>query len=125
MKKITIVEDDHAIAEMYKLKFEFARFNVSTAPNGKIGLEVIEHERPDVILLDLMMPEMSGDEMLKKLREQPWGKDSMVIILTNLSKDEAPKNLSRLGVTDYIIKASTTPQMVFEKVSELLKNTSR
>ena len=122
MKKITIIEDDHAILEMYKLKFEFAKYQVTTAVNGKLGLEVIEREKPDIVLLDLMMPEMTGDEMLAELRKQDWGKDIKVIILTNLSADEAPTSLQKLNVTDYIVKASTTPQVVFNKVEAILKN---
>lgn len=121
MSKITIVEDDHAIAQMYQLKFEFAGFTVSTASNGKIGLDVIEHERPDIVLLDVMMPEMTGDVMLTKLRKETWGKDIPVIILTNVSSDEAPTDLHQLNVAGYVIKANSTPQMVLEKVQHILQ----
>lgn len=122
MKKITVVEDDLTILDMYKLKFEFAKFKVSTALDGKEGLEVIEREKPDMVLLDIRMPIMSGDEMLRELRATEWGKDIPVIILTNISRDEAPRTLWHLGVSDYIVKASSTPQMILEKVEQLLKN---
>ncbi len=120
MKKITIVEDDYTILEMYKLKFEFAKFKVSTAADGKQGLEVIEREKPDVILLDIRMPIMSGDEMLREMRGTDWGKDIPVLVLTNISRDEAPRTLWHLGVSDYIVKASSTPQMILEKVEKVL-----
>ena len=122
MKKITIVEDDYTILEMYKLKFEFAKFKVSTATDGKQGLEVIEQEKPDVILLDIRMPIMSGDEMLREMRATDWGKDVPVLVLTNISRDEAPRTLWHLGVADYIVKASSTPQMILEKVEKVLEN---
>ncbi len=124
MKKIAIIEDDLTILEMYKLKFEFANFKVSTALDGKEGLEVIKREMPDMILLDIRMPVMSGDEMLRELRATDWGKDIPVIVLTNISRDEAPRTLWHLGVSDYIVKASSTPQMILEKVEQLLKNKS-
>lgn len=121
-KKITIVEDDYVILDMYRLKFEFAKFEVSTALNGKEGLEVIEKEQPDVVLLDIRMPVMPGDEMLRELRATDWGKDIPVIVLTNISRDEAPRTLWHLGVEDYIVKASSTPKMVLEKVEKIIAN---
>jgi len=120
MKKVAIVEDDHTILEMYRLKFEVEGFTVCSAANGQEGLEVIERENPDVVLLDLMMPVMNGGEMLAQLRQTTWGKDVPVIVLTNLSKDEMPKGLNKLNVTDYIVKANTTPKAVQEKVAALL-----
>ena len=122
MKKITIIEDDHALLEMYKLKFEMAGFMVSTASNGFEGLKVIEQEQPDIVLLDIMMPEMTGDEMLIKLRKEAWGKDVRVIIFTNISQEERPVSLISLNVSGYVNKASTTPQMVVKKVQMLLKS---
>ena len=67
-KKVAIVEDDQAISQMYRFKFEAEGYEVETAANGKLGLELVEKMKPDIILLDLMMPEMNGDEMLKKMR---------------------------------------------------------
>ncbi len=121
MKKITIVEDDYAILDMYKLKFEHSNFEVTTAVNGLEGLEVIEREKPDIVLLDIRMPLMSGDEMLRDLRATDWGKDIPVIVLTNISRDEAPRTLWHLNVSDYIVKASSTPQMILEKVEKTLE----
>ena len=116
MPKVAIIEDDQAIAQMYRIKFETEQFEVETAENGKLGLELIEKMAPDVILLDLMMPEMNGDEMLKKLRATDWGKTIPVIILTNMGEQEAPVILKELGVRRFIVKAEMTPRQVAEMV---------
>lgn len=118
MTKIAIIEDDQAIAQMYRLKFEAEGYVVETAANGRLGLELAEKMRPDIMLVDLMMPEMSGDEMLQKLRATAWGKDTKVIILTNIGKEEAPDSLKQLGVRKFIVKAEMTPR----QVAELVKN---
>src|SRR6266513_1298723 len=101
--KIAIVEDDAVIAQMYRMKFEAEGFEVQTAENGKLGVELCEHMRPDMILLDLKMPEMSGEEALKKIRASAWGTRIPVIVLTNLGEEEAPKSLQMLGIHSYIV----------------------
>src|SRR5690606_545244 len=103
--RVAVVEDDMAIAQMYRVKFQSLGWEVETAANGKLGLELAEVMKPDIILLDLMMPEMTGDEMLAKLREEPWGEKTKVIILTNMGEQEAPESLKKLGVTKFIVKA--------------------
>jgi DNA-binding response OmpR family regulator len=116
MSKVAIVEDDQAISQMYRIKFETEGFQVETASNGKLGLELAEKMRPDIILLDLMMPEMNGDEMLKQLRATSWGKNIKVIVLTNVGEQEAPEILKELGVHRFIVKADMTPRQVAEMV---------
>lgn len=118
--KIAIVEDDQAIAQMYRIKFESEGYQVELAENGKIGLDLVENFKPDIILLDIMMPEMTGDEMLVRLRSMPWGADIKVIILTNMGEQEAPSNLKDLGVSAFIVKAEMTPRQVAELVKETL-----
>jgi DNA-binding response OmpR family regulator len=115
--KIAIVEDDVAIAQMYRMKFEAEGFEVETAENGRLGLALAEEMKPDIILLDLMMPEMPGDEMLKELRATDWGKDIKVIILTNMGEQEAPAIIKELGVRRFIVKAEMTPRQVAEMVT--------
>ena len=121
MAKVAIIEDDLAIAQMYRLKFEAEGFEVRIAENGKLGLQVAEEMKPDVILLDLMMPEMNGDEMLQKMRQTDWGKSIKVIILTNVGEQEAPEALKSLNVTAFIVKADMTPKQVSDLVKEQLK----
>ncbi|OGC80554.1 hypothetical protein A2943_01310 [Candidatus Adlerbacteria bacterium RIFCSPLOWO2_01_FULL_51_16] len=118
MAKIAIVEDDLAIAQMYRLKFEAEGHKVEIAENGKLGLELCKQMKPDVVLLDLMMPEMNGDEMLEHMRSSDWGKHTKVIILTNVGEQEAPESLKKLGVTAFIVKAEMTPKQVSELVKQ-------
>lgn len=120
MTKIAIVEDDVAISQMYRLKFETEGFDVQVAENGKLGLELLEKLRPEVVLLDLMMPEMNGEEVLAELRKTDWGKDMKVIILTNMGEQEAPEILKTLNVTAFIVKADMTPRQVAELVKSKL-----
>lgn len=115
--KVAIIEDDQAISQMYRIKFESEGFVVETAENGKLGLELLEKMRPDIVLLDLMMPEMTGDQMLIELRKMEWGKDMKVIILTNMGEQEAPAILKELGVEKFIVKAEMTPRQVAEMVT--------
>lgn len=115
-QKVAIVEDDLAIAMMYRMKFEAEGYDVETAANGKLGLALVEEMKPDIILLDLMMPEMNGDEMLAKMRATAWGKHIKVIILTNSGEEAAPPELKELGIRKYIVKAEMTPRQVAELV---------
>ncbi|MCW1908791.1 MAG: response regulator [Candidatus Saccharibacteria bacterium] len=120
MPRIAIVEDDQAISQMYRIKFEAENYTVETAENGALGLEMIEKFKPDIVLLDLMMPEMSGDEMLTKLRATSWGKSIKVIILTNVGEQEIPEDVKQLGVSAVILKADMTPRQVAELVKQQL-----
>ncbi len=116
MPKVAIIEDDQAISQMYRIKFEAEGYEVETAVNGKHGLKLCEDIKPDIVLLDLMMPEMNGDEMLQQMRKTDWGKDMRVIILTNMGEQEAPAILKELGVRRFIVKAEMTPRQVAEMV---------
>jgi DNA-binding response OmpR family regulator len=120
MHKIAIIEDDQAISQMYRFKFEAEGYTVETAENGKLGLQLVESMKPDIILLDLMMPEMNGDAMLEELRQQPWGKTIKVIILTNMGEQEVPARVRELGVKVVILKADMTPRQVSDLVIKQL-----
>lgn len=120
MPKIVIIEDDLAIAQMYRLKFEAEGFEAEIAENGKLGLVLCEKMKPDMVLLDLMMPEMNGDEMLEKMRSTAWGKQIKVMILTNVGEQEAPENLKNLDVLAYVVKADMTPRQVADLVKTKL-----
>ncbi len=122
MAKIAIIEDDAAISQMYRIKFEAEGYEVETAENGKVGLRLIEDMKPDIVLCDLMMPEMNGDEMLQKLRATDWGKDTKVIVLTNMGESEAPPVIKELNVRAFILKANMTPRQVAELVKEHLQS---
>ena len=119
--KVVIVEDEASIRHLYETKLTLEGFEVRTARNGVEGLEVVQSFGPDLMLLDLRMPEMSGDEMLARLRAEEWGASIRVIILTNISKAEAPSSLRFLNVDRYIVKAHYTPSQVTEIVREVLQ----
>lgn len=118
--KIAIIEDDRDLQFIYKMKFESVGYKVMAAADGARGLEVVKSFRPDIVLLDLRMPKMSGDEMLTRLRASDWGRDIRVIILTNISKSEAPPVLRFLHVDRYIVKAHHTPAQVVSIVRDVL-----
>ncbi len=86
----------------------------------KMATNYSKTEQPDLLLLDIRMPGMSGDELLAKMRSTEWGADIRVIILTNLSRDEAPSSLRFLGVDRYVVKAHHTPSQVVDIVREVL-----
>ncbi len=118
--KVAVIEDDTPIRELYNFKLNKEGFDVRVAENGTTGLELVTEFKPDLILLDLMMPEMTGDDMLEQLRKNDWAKNIRVIVLTNISKDEAPSKLRLLNVDRYIVKAHYTPQQVVDIVKEVL-----
>jgi len=118
--KAVVVEDDQDLQHLYRLKLEHEGFIVFAASNGVEGLKVVKETQPDIILLDLMMPVMNGTEMLAAMRAEPWGSNARVIILTNISRDEAPQALRFLHVDRYIVKAHHTPAQVITIVHEVL-----
>jgi len=118
--KVAIIEDDITISQMYRFKFEAEGYQVETASNGKLGLALAEDMKPDIILLDLMMPEMNGDEMLKKLRATSWGKNIKVVVLTNMGEQEIPEEVKQMDVVAVILKADMTPRQVAELVKQQL-----
>ena len=119
MTKIAIIEDDPTISQMYRMKFEADGFDVRMAGNGKIGVELVKTFKPDIILLDIQMPEMDGAEALKHIRADSHSKDTPVIILTNLGEEEAPSEMRSLGISSYIVKANNTPRQVVTHVKEI------
>lgn len=124
MKKIAIIEDEQAIRQMYAFKLKHSGFEVCEAEDGILGLELIEKEKPDVVLLDLLMPRMGGVDMLRELRSTEWGEKVPVLVLTNISKDEAPRTLWHLNISDFVIKANSTPQKIVEHVQHVLEQQS-
>ena len=121
---VVVVEDDNDLRFLYQNKLERWGFKVLTATNGEEGLTTIKQAQPDLILLDLLMPIMGGVEMLSRMRSTEWGSEIRVVVLTNISKDEAPPALRFLNVDRYIVKAHHTPSQVVKIVHEVLGATS-
>jgi DNA-binding response OmpR family regulator len=124
MTKIAIIEDDPVISQMYRMKFEADGFDVQLASNGIHGVALVEEYSPDIILMDLQMPEMTGEEALHIIRKNIWGKDIPVIVLTNLGEEEAPKSIRGLGIDSYLVKAELTPRQVVQRVKDALERSS-
>lgn len=118
--KIAIIEDDIAIVQMYRTKFELEGYDVQTAGDGVSGLSLVKESKPEVVLLDLMMPGMGGVDMLSNLKRDPELKDTKVIVLTNMGDTETANKVFKLGATDFIVKAEMTPRQVSEKVKKVL-----
>ena len=106
---LLIVEDEMMLVESLKLRLQRDGYTVFTAREGKTGLEIALREKPDLILLDLVMPIMDGLSMLEELRKDLWGKTAKVIMLTNLQDEAKTKRARRLDIndTDYILKADS------------------
>jgi DNA-binding response OmpR family regulator len=120
--KLLLAEDDLQLVDMYSRKFELEGFEVQVAEDGRKALEILAGGfNPDVAILDVMMPEVDGLQVLRKIKEEDQYKDLIVIMLTNLSDDKTAEQIYTLGATEYIVKAEMTPLEVANKVKELVK----
>jgi DNA-binding response OmpR family regulator len=120
---ILIVDDDTVLRDMYSRKLAMEGFKVLEAHDGTSGIEIAINQRPDLILLDIRMPEMSGFEMLKRLRSRSdWGAHVPVIFLTNLEpgNDKESADIESTEPAYYLIKSSTNLESLTEKVREVL-----
>lgn len=119
-KKILIVEDEMYLRIPLAEQLKAGGFEVLGAKDGVEGLEMSLREHPDLILLDVMMPKMNGTEMLQKLREDEWGKNAKVIILTNSVERDFVKNILGDGVPEYLVKSDWDLSDLVRKVKHVL-----
>lgn len=121
MQKILIVEDEEALAKVLEEKFQREKFEVKIAVDGETGVEAVRQFRPDMILLDLILPKKSGFDVLKEIKADPELERIPVIVLSNLGEDESIKEALALGAKDYFVKTQHPINEVVEKVrTELL-----
>jgi len=120
-KKILLVEDDKTISLMYKTKLETGGFEVLTADNGADGLKLAKEHKPDIIMLDVILPQLDGFSVLEELKKDASIKKIPVVMLTNLGTEEDKEKGEKLGAKDYLVKASLTPAQVEEKIKKYLK----
>lgn len=121
MTKILLVDDDRLLVRMYQKKFENDGYEVLVATDGKMGLEKVAEFKPDLILLDIMMPVMNGYEVLQQLKADATTSKIPVIMLTNVGASDADIERGlELGAVTYLIKAGTRPSAVVKKVKEVL-----
>lgn len=122
---ILVVEDDRFLANIYETKLKLEGFIVAVAGDGKQGLELARRLIPDIMLLDILLPKMSGFQVLSELKKDAKTKKIPVILLTNLSQKEDIDRGLHLGAADYLIKAHFLPSEVIEKIKEVLGGTKK
>lgn len=117
---ILIIEDDPVLCRMYTEKFKFEGYTVLVARDGEEGLRMAQDKNVDLIILDIMLPRMSGIDLLSKLRQTNIGKDKKVVALTNLAEPSEKEKAIKLGVLEYLVKAMQTPEDVITKIKKYL-----
>ncbi len=120
MSKIVIVEDDKFLREMISRKLDKEGYEVVQAIDGEKGEQKIKEEKPDLILLDLILPGIDGFEVLSNIKEDSELKDIPVIILSNLGQKSEVERGLKLGAVDFLIKAHFTPGEIINKIQEVI-----
>jgi DNA-binding response OmpR family regulator len=121
MAKILIIEDDRFLRELIARKLRNERYDVIEAVDGEEGIKKIKEERPDLVLLDLILPGIDGFDVLARAKEDPDTAQIPVIILSNLGQREEVERGLKLGAIDYLIKAHFTPGEIIEKIKNIIK----
>jgi DNA-binding response OmpR family regulator len=122
---VVIVDDNVSLVDIYKTRLELIGYKVFTAYDGKEALYVIEHERPALVLLDLMVPKIAGDQILETMRLSDWGKNIKVLIISNLNEADAPTGLRDKGIEGYAVKANLSDDALDKMVDNILKPASQ
>lgn len=122
-KTLLIIDDSRGNSDLYKIRFEYDQWKVRVAYSAERGLEILHEEgyRPDAILLDLMLPKMQGDELLRIIRKDPKLKDIVVIVLTALSLNPNDEEIISGEADDYILKISILPEQLVNRVTALVE----
>jgi len=124
MAKILIVEDDKFLRELIARKLTAENYEIIEAVDGEEGLKKIKETKPDLVLLDLILPGIDGFEVLSRIKEDPSLASIPVIILSNLGQREDVERGMKLGAVDYLVKAHFTPNEIVEKVKQALTKMS-
>ena len=118
MKKILIIEDEEILLELLAKKLDQEGYKVLTATDGEKGLEKLKKEKPDLVLLDIVMPKMGGFEVMAKIQEDKELSKIPVIVISNSGQPVEIKRIQELGVKDWLIKTEFDPQEVIDKVAK-------
>src|SRR5216117_2187855 len=119
MKKMLIIEDDKIVGHIYRHRFQMEGFQVELASDGEAGLTAVKQFKPDMVILDLMLPRLSGVEVLRKLRADETTKSLPVIVLSNAYLSSIVQDAWKAGANHCMIKASCTPKQLIEVVNRL------
>lgn len=119
-QKIVIVEDNASLSDIYKIRLEILGYTCFIANDGEEALAIIEREIPDLVLLDIMIPKISGDQVLKTMRESSWGRYIKVFIISNLNETDVPLNLREQGIEGYAVKANLSNDQLDQLVDAIL-----
>ena len=119
-KKILIIEDDKFLRELIAKKLRSEDYEVTEALDGEDGVAKAKELKPDLVLLDLILPGIDGFNVLAKIKEDPVTNQAPVIILSNLGQQEEVERALNLGATDFLIKAHFTPSEIIEKINQIL-----
>jgi len=120
-KKVLLVEDDQMIVEMYKLRLEEGGFEVFVTDKGSEAIEIAGKEQPDIILLDIILPEIDGFAILQSLKSEGSTKKIPVVMLTNLSQESDQQKGTQLGAVGYFVKAQHTPADIMNEIKKILE----
>ena len=118
--KIVIVEDTVSLADIYKTRLELIGYECHVAYDGQAALDLIQRLKPALVLLDLMIPVISGDDVLRRMRAADWGKNIRVYIISNLNEQDAPADLRQLGIEGYTVKANLSDDAIDNLVDRIL-----
>jgi len=121
MSYILLVEDDPFLIDIYSTKLKESGFEVEVADDGEEIVKKIKERKPDLMVLDIVLPKIDGWEILKTVKEDPDNKDLKVMILSNLGQEEEISKGMKLGATKYLVKAHYKPSEVAEEIKKLLK----
>jgi len=119
-KKVLIVDDNNDLTTVLVEKLNFSGFDALGADNGEEGLKKALDFHPDIILLDLVMPKMGGIDMLKKLREDPWGKNARVVILTLMEQVNYMAEAMESNILGYLVKTNYSLDEIVQKIQDIL-----
>ena len=119
-KKIIIVEDEKVLIKILSIELLTAGYQILSSPDGKSGLDLIRKEKPDLGLLDLLMPKMDGFQVLDALKKDEATKEIPVIVFSNDDKSEDQKKVRAMGVVDYLIKPQSKLKDLVKKIKETL-----
>ncbi len=121
-KKILLIEDDQLIRQMYADEFNKAGFEILDFATGEEGLQALQQNQFDLVLLDIMLPGINGLEVLKRIKQNPQSKEVKVVLLTNLGQETIINQGFKLGAIGYLIKATYNPDQIIQEVKNFIED---